>query len=231
MFQQILYTQWKSIRLGLVPMVIAAFGLPLMAVQDLAMPKDLPAGASAQFLEAEMIFASWQIWLPIFPSLALLLGVVLALNAWNWDHKTGHVYSLSLPLPRWEYVLLKMGAGALLLLLPALALTVGSFVAAGSLTLPNGLHAYPALLSARFLMAALLMYGVLFAMASGTIRTTVIIVSVLLGALVGGGLITGFISELSPSFDWNMASWLANAVTEWPGPFEVFLGNWNLVDV
>lgn len=231
MFQQILYTQWKSIRLGLIPMVIAAFGLPLMAVQDLVVPKVLPSGVTPGAVEAEMIFSSWQIWIPIFPALAFLLGVVLALNAWNWDHKAGHIYSLSLPLPRWEYVLLKMGAGALLLLLPALALTVGSFVAAGSLQLPNGLHAYPALLSARFLMAAMIMYGVLFAMASGTIRTTVIIVSVLVGAFVGGGLLTGFISELSPSFDWNMATWLMGAITEWPGPFEVFLGNWNLVDV
>ncbi len=226
MFQQILYTQWKSVRLGLLPMAIVSFALPLLAVQDLAPPSDASTAA-----RAEEIFGSWQIWLPLFPSLAVVVGVVLALNAWNWDHRAEHVYSLSLPVPRWKYVLLKMGAGGLLLTLPIVAMGAGTFLAAGSLDLPAGLHAYPAALTTRFLMAAAIVYGLLFAMASGTVRTTSIILAGVPILLIGGDAVTEFISTLSPEFEWSMGVWVTQVVTEWPGPFEVFFGNWNLIDV
>ena len=100
MFQQILYTQWKSLRSGMIPLAIASFGLPLLAVQDLALPSELSANAPARALQAEFIFESWQIWLPFFPILATIVGVVVAINAWSGDHTAGHVYALSLPLPR-----------------------------------------------------------------------------------------------------------------------------------
>ena len=226
MFQQILYTQWKSVRLGLLPMVIASFALPLLAIQDLA-----PQSESSMAARAEEIFGSWQIWLPLFPSLALVVGIVLALNAWNWDHRAEHVYALSLPLPRWEYVLLKMAAGSLLLILPVMAMGAGTFLAAGTLDLPAGLHAYPAALTARFLMAAAIVYGLLFAMAAGTVRTAGIILAGVPILLIGGEAVTDFISTLSPGFEWSMGVWFTQIVTEWPGPFEVFFGNWNLIDV
>lgn len=229
MFQQILYTQWKSVRSGLIPLAIASFGLPLLAVQDLAMPSDAPA--EILVMQAEFIFQSWQIWLPFFPVLAAIIGVVFALNAWSGDHEAGHTYALALPLPRWKYVLWKMGAGTLLLLVPVMLLSVGSLVAVGSLDLAEGLHAYPLLFAQRFLMASLLVYAALFAMASGTKRTTVIVMSVGLSALIGGQLLTFYLSEFLPGFDWQLADWLARALTEWPGPFEVFFGNWNLIDV
>ncbi len=226
MFQQILYTQWKSVRLGLLPMVIVSFALPLLAVQDLAPPSDASTAALA-----EEIFGSWQIWLPLFPSLAVVAGVVLALNAWNWDHRAEHVYLLSLPVPRWEYVLLKMAADGLLLILPIVAMGTGTFLAAGSLDLPTGLHAYPAAFTARFLMAAAIVYGLLFTLASGTIRTASIVLAGVPILLIGGEAVTDFILMLSPEFEWSMGVWLTQIVTEWPGPFEVFFGNWNLIDV
>ena len=231
MFQQILFTQWKSVRGGLVPMAIVSFGLPLLAVQDLALPGDLPADSPLRALQAEFIYDSWQLWLPFFPILAVIVGVVFALNAWNGDHRAGHIYALALPMPRWKYVLWKMGAGILLLMVPVAFLSVGSFVAAGSLELAEGLRAYPFLFVQRFLMASLLSYGVWFAMASGTMRTTVIVLSVLFTVIFGGQLLTYYMSELIPSFDWQLGVWLERGLLEWPGPFEVFFGNWNLIDV
>ena len=231
MFQQILYTQWKSVRGGLIPMAIASFGLPLLAVQDLALPGDLPPDAPLRALQAEFIYQSWQIWLPFFPVLAAIIGVVFALNAWSGDHKAGHIYALALPMPRWKYVLWKMGAGTLLLLVPVAFLSAGSLVAAGSLDLAEGLHAYPLLFTQRFLMASLLVYGLLFAMASGTMHTTVIVISVCLSVVFGGQLLTFYLSELLPAFDWYFADWLGRILVEWPGPFEVIFGNWNLIDV
>lgn len=231
MFQQILFTQWKSVRFGLIPMAIASFGLPLLAVQDLALPSDLPPGAPLRAVQAEFIYQTWQIWLPFFPVLAAIIGVALALNAWSGDHKAGHVYALAMPLPRWKYVLWKMGAGTLLLLVPVTFLGVGTLVAVGSFDLAEGLHAYPLLFTQRFLMASLLVYGLLFAMASGTVRTTVIVMSVCLSTVLGGQLLTFYLSELIPAFDWQLADWLGRVLVEWPGPFEVFFGNWNLIDV
>ena len=231
MFQQILFTQWKSVRSGMIPMAIASFGLPLLAVQDLALPGDLAAGAPLRAIQAEFIFESWQIWLPFFPVLAAILGVIFAINAWSGDHTAGHVYALALPLPRWKYVLWKMGAGALLLLIPVTFLSTGSLVATGSFDLAKGLHAYPLLFTQRFLMASLLAYGVLFAMASGTMRTTVIVISTCLSVILGGQLLTFYLSELLPGFDWYLVDWLGRIVVEWPGPLEVFFGNWNLIDV
>lgn len=231
MFQQILFTQWKSVRSGMIPMAIASFGLPLLAVQDLALPSDLSADAPVRALQAEFIYQTWQIWLPFFPALAAIIGVVFALNAWSGDHKAGHIYALALPMPRWKYVLWKMGAGTLLLLVPVTFLGLGTVVAAGSFNLAEGLHAYPLLLTQRFLMASLLVYGLLFAMASGTMRTTVIVMSVCLSTVFGGQLLTFYLSELIPAFDWQLADWLGRVLVEWPGPFEVFFGNWNLIDV
>ena len=231
MFLQILYTQWKSVRTGLIPMIIASFGLPLLAVQDLALPSDLPANEPIRALQAELIFESWQIWLPFFPVLAAILGIVLAMNAWSADHSAGHIYGLAMPLPRWKYVLWKMGAGTLLLLVPVTFLGAGSLVAVGSLDLAEGLHAYPLLFTQRFLMASLLAYGALFAMASGTTRTAVIVISTAMSVIFGGEFLTYYASEMLPSFDWQLFNWLGHVLVEWPGPFEVYFGNWNLIDV
>lgn len=133
--------------------------------------------------------------------------------------------------PARKYVLWKMGAGTLLLLVPVTFLGVGTLVAVGSFDLAEGLHAYPLLFTQRFLMASLLVYGLLFAMASGTVRTTVIVMSVCLSTVLGGQLLTFYLSELIPAFDWQLADWLGRVLVEWPGPFEVFFGNWNLIDV
>jgi len=231
MFQQILFTQWKSVRSALIPIAIASFGLPLLAVQDLALPKDLSAGDPIRALQAEFIFDTWQLWLPFFPILAAILGSIFAINAWSADHHAGHIYSLALPLPRWKYVLWKMGAGALLLLIPVTFLSVGSFVAVGSFDMAEGLHAYPFLFTQRFLMASLLAFGALFALASGTTRTAVLVVTVGLSVLFGGQLLTFYLSEHILAFDWQLFDWFGRVMVEWPGPFEVYFGNWNLIDV
>jgi ABC-type transport system involved in multi-copper enzyme maturation permease subunit len=231
MFQQILFTQWKSVRSGLIPIAIASFGLPLLAVQDLTLPRDLSAGDPMRALQAELIFETWQIWLPFFPILAAIIGVVFAINAWSGDHTAGHIYSLALPLPRWKYVLWKMGAGALLLLIPVTFLSAGSFVAVGSFHMAEGLHGYPLLFTQRFLMASLLAFGALFALASGTTRTAVLVMTVGLSVIFGGQLLTYYLSEMLPSFDWQLVDWLGRVMVEWPGPFEVYFGNWNLIDV
>ena len=228
MFQQILFTQWKSLRMGLIPFVIVAFGLPLLAVQGLGPVPEAYEGARVGL---QSVFTSWQMWLPWFPALAVTVGATAALNAWSWDHKTDHIYALSLPISRPRYAAWKMGAGALLVVVPALGLWLGALGASASIDLPASVNTYPTALAVRFLLASLLAYSMFFALAAGTIRTTVIVLSSFVAMLVLTGIMTAYASAMVPGFAFDFSAWLVESLIEWPGPFEVFSGNWSLIDV
>lgn len=223
MFQQMLAIQWKSGKIGVGILTVLAFGLPLMAVQNVAVPDNV---LGPQGMTADILFMAWEFWLPTFPALAALAGIVLALNAWNWDHKSEHVYPLSLPLSRSQYALLKALAGVALLALPVAALGISSFIAVAITDIPSGLHAYPVLFIGRFALASLLMYMLFFALASSTLRTV--------GMLVGGFVVAVIALQIGSDFigmSVDPVEWVVTRMVEWPGPFNVFAGNWMLIDV
>jgi hypothetical protein len=227
MYQPMLFVHWKQVRLLLIPFVVAAFGLPLLAVQGLG--ADATGGVSA---EVYQIVSGYQLWLPLFPMLALAIGIVLALTAWNWDHRLGHVYALSLPVARWEYALLKMGAGIALGLVPTLAFWIGAHVAAASVTLPAGLNAYPNHLALRFFLAMLMAYAFFFALGAGTVKTTVWVVTGIFAALVASELLGDvLVLYLSGLEGLSLLELATDWLVERGGPFEVFTGNWTLIDV
>ena len=228
MYQPMLFVHWKQARLLLIPFVMAAFGLPLLQVQGLGPGP----GGEAVTLSAVAIVSAYQIWLPVFPLFAAAVGAMLALTAWNWDHQHQHVYALSLPLARWEYAMLKMGAGVVLLLIPAGALWLGSHVAAAAVSLPDGLRAYPNELALRFLLSTLLAYALFFAMAAGTIKTTVWVVTGVIAFFFVGDLLSRGLAVYVPLFeDVNIAAEVARWFVSAGGPLEVFTGNWALIDV
>ena len=228
MYQPMLYVHWKQIRVGLIPFILASFALPIMMVQGLG----VAPGMNSTSMEAYRMVNDFQVFLPLFPALAAAIGATLALSAWNWDHQHKHVWALSLPLARWEYAMLKMGAGAALAMLPVAALWVGAHIAAASIELPSGLHAYPNQLALRFGLATLVSYALLFAMAAGTIKTTVWVVSGVLGLTFLGLMANDFLALYYEFFARvhvveQFYSWLMQT----PGPLEVFSGNWALIDV
>ena len=228
MYQPMLYVHWKQIRLGLVPFILGAFALPLLMVQGLG----VTPGMDTTTLEAYRIVNEFQVWLPLFPLLAAGTGMTLALSAWNWDHRHNHVWALSLPLSRWEYAMLKMGAGAALALLPAAAMWVGAHLAVASIELPAGLNAYPNQLALRFALATLISYAFLFAMAAGTIKTTVWFVSGVIAFIILGNMANGFLADYYEFFQrTNIVVEFFRIVADSPGPAEVFTGNWALIDV
>ena len=211
MATQILALHWKAVRLGLIPFIVGAFALPLLSVQGM--------GGD---IEAARAVSMYQVWLPLYPMLAAALGITLALSAWNWDHQQGHVYALSLPVARWEYALLKLGAGVVLTLLPVAAFLAGTLLATWSVSLPQGLNAYPVALTLRFM----------FALASGTIRTTVVVLSVVFGAPLLLELGLGFLGNFYPGLQGaSPTEWIFRKLVELPGPFSVFTGSWMLIDV
>lgn len=228
MYEPLLFLHWRQSRIALIPFTVAAFALPLLSVQGLG----LPAGSGHLPLVAYRTMGLLELWLPLYPILAAATGATLALTAWTWDHQLGHVHALSLPVARWQYVLRKMGAGVVLILVPTVALLVGGLLAAASVSLPEGLHAYPVQLALRFLLATLVAYAILFAMAAGTVRTTMIVVTAAIVLLFLAGTLSEPLGQLFPALDNpNLAEWIVESLVNAPGPFEVFTGTWSLIDV
>jgi len=228
MYQPMLFLHWKQIRFGLIPFILAAFSLPLLTVQGLGMP----LWADSASLDAYRIVSQNQDFLMFYPLLALGVGITLALSAWNWDHQLKHVYALSLPVSRMEYTMLKMGAGAALALLPVAGLWLGAHLATMTIALPEGIHAYPNQLATRFALAVLVSYAALFAMAAGTMRTTIYIVSAVIAFFVVGGTSTEFLANYFTVFESrSFLQWAVELLASAPGPFEIFTGSWTLIDV
>jgi hypothetical protein len=226
MLRALLYVQWKAARWLLVPFVLLAFGAPLLVLGTARRygleGDELLSGALVTLQSRSLI---------LFPALAALTGFVVALAAWQWDHKLGHVYALSLPVSRARYSLLRFAAGALLLGIPVAALWAGAFTAVLTTPIPEGLHAYPVAFGSRFLLASLIAYATSFALASGTTRTTLVIVTSLVAFLILGNIAVDVIERATGLHGlFRPIDLLHFALVRWPGPFHVFGGNWMLID-
>src|SRR5256712_11519896 len=99
-----LYSQWKWSRLIVALGSVAAFALPIISVQG-------AARADASPLQAGELLQAVQSWGALYPVLAAALGLLGAIATRAPDHRGRHVHALSLPLPRWRYVLLRVGGG------------------------------------------------------------------------------------------------------------------------
>lgn len=218
MFRAILFTQWKWTRALILPFVIAIFAVPIYSVGAFS-----EAGLSRS--QVAPLLGSMQGWGLTYMMATVFMGMLIAAGAWSFDTKGKHVYALSLPLPRWHYLLLRYAAGILILFVPAFFLWIGGLVATSSAEIPIGLHAYPTALALRFLLACFLSYSLMFAI-SGLPKKVGIGIAVAAGVLVltdaALGQVMGKSVLLSGLFDW---------VIRWPGFLEVFAGRWMLIDV
>src|SRR5256712_7417707 len=177
MFDVILYPQWKWSRLIIVLGSLAGFALPIMSLQGAARADRGP-------LQAQALLRAVQSWGGLYPVPAAALGLLVAIATWAPDHRGRHVHALSLPLPRWRYVLLRFGSGVTLLVGPILAVLGGALLATTLASIPVGLQGYPLALALRFAMSVLVAYAVFFAVSAGAAPAPRMLVGVVAAPIV-----------------------------------------------
>lgn len=213
-FLAMLRVQWRWCRGILLSGAAVAGLLPFLSLR----------GITASLMPAEAM-AGIRAWSPMYPAVAALLGLLVALASWAADRRGQHVHALTLPIERWRYVLLRFTGGALLLALPIVILAVAAWWATASAALPAGLSPYPWSLAFRFAVGTLLAFALFFAILSGTPRTAAIV----LGILVGVVLLDLVLGVVLPRV--GLGNDLLTALFVGPGPFALFAGRWMLVDV
>lgn len=217
MFRAILGTQWKWSRLIVVMGTVAGFAIPLLSVQGAARDR----GA----LQTQELLRAVQSWGSVYPLLAAALGLLLAIAAWAADHRGRHIHALTLPVPRWRYVLLRFAAGVVLLAAPILAVFAGASLAVLFATIPAGLQAYPLALTLRFALAVLVAFAVFFAISAGTARTAGIVL-----AAIAAVILVQVVANIA-NLDLDLVSTMQLVLVQGAGPLAVFTGRWMLVDV
>jgi len=218
MFKSILYTQWKWSRAVVALSVVIAFTLPIMSVQKAGI-------AEPSRWEAQELLQAIQMWSVWYAVLAAGVGLLVATTAWAADHRGRHVYALSLPVPRWQYAMLRFAAGALLLAAPLAALWISALLATATAHIPPGLNAYPNALALRFALAAFVAYSIFFAISAGTTRTAGYVL-----AVIGALIVANVMLDASGLYG-NLYELLFDRAITWPGPLEIFTGRWMLIDV
>jgi len=217
MFRAILRSQWRWCRLVIVLGTVAGFSLPVLSLQGATRGNGaMPPDALLRLLR------SWGI---LYPLLAALLGLLVAMAAWAPDHRGRHVHALTLPLTRWRYVLLRFGAGLAVLGLPVAAVLAGAVLATATAIIPPGLHGYAWALGLRFALAVLVAFSLFFAISGGTARTAGVILGLL--ALV----VVGQILASTAGLEIDLLGGLQQALLGWPGPLAIFSDQWMLIDV
>ncbi|MDH5235632.1 MAG: hypothetical protein OEW77_11795 [Gemmatimonadota bacterium] len=219
MFTQILWTQLKWTRIPLAVLAVVTFAAPALAWRLGA------AGYQGAASEPMAIMVGFSAIGTVLMVTACLAGFVLVAHVWNLDAAAKHVYALSLPLPWSRFVAMRFGAGALSLLIPTLALWLGSLFALMMVQVPPTLHTYAGTLALRFLLGALLAYALSFLLQYVAGRRAS---AVLLVLLLSGVVVTFVLSVLGYT---RLLDTIGHAIVEWPGPLAVFARDWKLVDV
>jgi hypothetical protein len=219
MFKQVLKAQWMQTRQVVAVFVVLAFAAPLTSVYYGSGLSSSDTGRVAGWLQASESLGS------AIPVIALFLGVFVGMAAWTADHAGRHVYALTMPISRAQFVLLRFAAGLVLLLPPILTLGLGATVATMAVELPVGLHAYPVQLTVRFALASLACFAIFFSISIATKRALLLTLGGVGGILLADLLLKALGNETS------VAETVLQLLTRWPGPLSILVGRWALFDV
>lgn len=218
MLGQMLKIQWKAAWHLLTALSVAALALPIASVR---------LGWRGDETHVPLYLSELQLWGFFYPALAAVTAMILAVVIWHSDRRGHHVYAMALPLPRWRYVLLRYGAGAVLLAPVVGAVWIGALVATLSIPLPPGLRTFPHLLAVKFALALLTCFAIAFAVAASSARTlgvTVRLTGLFLAAHIAVLLLTN-----RPQV--NLVVTVLQFLMSGPGPLSPLGGRWMLIDV
>lgn len=219
MYRAVLRQQWMLYSPVVLIGTIIATLLPIAQVM-LTGAASLEGGAE----DALQMLSAQEVVVGGYPMLAIFGGLVMAALCLQDDQIGKHVYSLILPVPRWYYLLLRLGAGLTLVAVPAIALWIAALYASTQVRLPEGLHAYPTGLAVRFALCASLAFCIMFAIVSSSKRTRIGVASVFAGVMLIAIILSilGYSKLVETAFD--------RAFT-WPSVADAFLARWRLIDV
>ena len=220
MFRAVFYTQWKWARPVIVVAALVAGYIPVTALRTSPYKDAATYHIPSLYSSISAASAGYQL-------LALTVAVVIAISAWQADARRQHVYALSLPIPRWQFVLLRFGAGAALLGIVAVAVALFGGIAAAIAPLPPMLHAYPIGLAFRFWLGSLIPFGLIFALlASNPKRVRVVVFAV--GTLIAVDFLLAAFGVTETTV---VTKWIVDGVYSSHGPLTAFLSKWMLIDV
>ena len=217
MFTAILRSQWRESRLAMVVLAGIAVAVPLLSLRG--------AGAVTDPWSSWDLLRATAQWGAAYPILALTAALALAVGAWWPDHRTKHVYALTLPVSRVRYLLLRYAAGLTLLLVISAVLAVSTFVAAIRVPLPTLLHAYPGGITVRFFLSGLSAYTILFALSGLTPRMARLVAAAFLLLVLAS-----IVADLA-SLGWNPLAGVVDALLSPYSPLAIFRARWMLIDV
>lgn len=217
MFAAILRTQWKWTRGAALLGFVLGFAIPLLSLFSL---RSTGVGFSASNVVREM-----QQYGILYAVLAGASGLSCAMLSWGHDHRGRHVYALSLPITRSRYAGMRLGAGALFLLVPAAGVLLGSVIGVATAEIPTGLHAYPLSLTLRFVLASFVAYAIISAISAASTRASAYI----LGGIAAVFVVIFLLSTIGVGYD--LMEWTARALFAERGLLSVFTGGWMLIDV
>ena len=216
MLRAIIRAQWKGSWHVVTALTVAAAALPITSVRS---------GWKGAETNLPVFLSELQLWGLLYPSLAAISAIVLAVGLWASDRRGQNVYAMLLPIPRWRYVVLRYQAGVVLLLPLVAAVWLGALVATIPLDLPPGLRTFPQALAAKFGLGLILLFGIAFAIAATSSKALGIAVRFLglfLAVHIGVWLVDDKVNLI-----WKVVTLLAT----WPGPFAPLGGRWMLIDV
>jgi hypothetical protein len=218
MFAQILRTHWAWTRTLLIGFAVLVFMLPAFIWQFTNIPLEGTPSALVLMEGFSSVGA-------VVAFVAVLGAFALAAFPWGVDNETRHVYPLSLPITWLRYISMRYAAGALLLIIPAVALWLGSVFALSLVDLPEVLRTYPGMLAVRFLIAMLVAYSGTFALQYlGGRSAPVAALFVLLAVAVPIFILVALGQN-------DILDAVFKFLVEWPGPFAIFAEPWKLIDV
>ena len=213
-WRAVMEVQWKWTRALAVFGLLIGFALPLLSLRMAAQEETLTGFVG--------MMARWGV---AYAVIAAALGLTTAIVSWTFDHRLRHVYALTLPIPRWRYVLLRFAAGVLILAIPIAGVFAGAMIVAASALVPKELHAYRLALTLHFGFATLVAFAVFFAISAATPKTA---------GLILGGIALVIVADIllgAAHVNVEVVTQALNLVFSTPGLLAVFGGRWTLVDV